>query len=91
MRRYIGYVELLDVKANTCKVRIPNLDGFDAAMYGQLGLDIMQITSTPTQNLRDADIPLHLQGIQVGDIVYCLESGDANENLQLMGFFGGTR
>ena len=51
----------------------------------------MRITSTAVKDLREADIPMHLQGIQVGDIVYCLDSGDANENFQLMGFFGGTR
>lgn len=91
MRRYIGYVEDLDIKANTCKIRVPNLDGFDADTYAQIGMSIMRITSTAIKDLREADIPMHLQGIQVGDIVYCLDSGDANENFQLMGFFGGTR
>lgn len=91
MRRYIGYVERVDIANNTCQVRVPNLDGFDAETYNSLGLSRMVLTSTPTDNLRDADIPMHLQGIRVGDIVYCLDSEVANENFQLMGFFGGTK
>lgn len=91
MRRYIGYVERVDIKNNTCKIRVPNLDGFDAATCDRLGMGILRLTNTDTDGLRDADIPMHLQGIRVGDIVYCVDSGVANENYQLLGFFGGTR
>lgn len=90
MKRYIGYVERIDVLNNTCKVRVPNRDGFDDHFYTESGLLRMQIIKTPTDALDDADLPISLQGIRVGDIVYCLDSEEPNENLTIIGFYGGT-
>lgn len=90
MKRYIGYVETIDWEHNTCKVRIPNLDGLDGLAYIDPAIAILRQNRTPVEDLEDASIPYHLQGLRVHDIVYCLESGEENDTYTIVGFYGGV-
>lgn len=90
MIRYIGYVESIDWINNTCKVRIPNLDGFGVSAYNNPGMIDLLPNRPPTNDLEDADIPFHLQGLRVNDVVYVLESEDPNDNFAIVGFYGGV-
>lgn len=90
MIRYIGYVESIDWKNNTCKVRIPNIDGLGISAYKEPFMNMLLPNRPPTESLQDADIPFHLQGLRVNDVVYVLESEDSNDNFAIVGFYGGT-
>ncbi len=90
MTRYVGYVESIDWKENTCKVRIPNLDGLGISAYQSPFLRNLLPNRPPTESLEDADIPFHLQGLRVGDVVYVLDSGDPNDRFAIVGFYGGV-
>lgn len=91
MKRRIGYVESLDFINNTCRLRIPSLDGFDENFYRDHNLMNLRIIRTPDSQLKNADIPMTLQGLRKGDVVYCIDSELVNENYVILGFFGGTR
>lgn len=93
MKRYIGYVESIDWTENTCKLRIPNLDGLGVLAYVDPAIAMLRQLRTKTEDLIDADIPYHLQGLRIGDIVYCLlekTSGEQVSDCAIVGFFGGT-
>lgn len=90
MIRYIGYVEEIDWEDNTCKVRIPNVDGLSPSEYGIPDLRLLLPNRAKTKDLEKADIPYHLQGLRVGDVVYVLDSEDPNDNFTIVGFFGGV-
>lgn len=90
MIRYIGYVESIDWKDNTCKVRIPNVDGLGVSEYKTPFMRMLLPNRPPTESLEKADIPYHLQGLRVHDVVYVLDSEDPNDNFTVVGFFGGV-
>lgn len=90
MIRYIGYVEEIDWKDNTCKVRIPNLDGLGVSAYNQPLMSMLLPNRPSTEALEKADIPYHMQGLRVNDVVYVLDSEDPNDTLAIVGFYGGT-
>lgn len=90
MIRYIAYVESIDWKDNTCKVRIPNIDGLGMSAYQDPALSLLLPNRPPTRDLEKADIPFHLQGLRVNDVVYVLDSEDPNDNLAIVGFYGGV-
>lgn len=90
MKRRIGYVESIDYANNTCKVRVPSLDGFDENFYRDNDLMNLRIIRTQDENLQEADIPMTLQGLRKGDIVYCIDSDVQNDNYVILGFFGAT-
>lgn len=90
MIRYVGYVESIDWEDNTCRVRIPNLDGFGVSAYGTDLLRNLLPNRPPTESLEKADIPYHLQGLRVNDVVYVLDSEDPNDNFAIVGFYGGV-
>jgi len=89
MIRRIGYVEEINWKDNTCKVRIPNVDGMAKSEYGSEYLRMLLPNRPEIGDLMDADIPYHLQGLRVHDVVFLLDSEDANDNFTIVGFFGG--
>lgn len=90
MIRRIAYVESIDWADNECLVRVPNLDGFDAGEYADADLAVLLQGRCGTAQLEHADIPYHLQGLRVKDVVYVLDSEDDNDHLAIVGFFGGT-
>lgn len=90
MIRYVGYVESIDWENNTCKVRIPNRDGLGQLAYASPFLRNLLPNRPDTDSLEDADIPYHLQGLRVKDVVYVLDSEDVNDNLTVVGFYGGV-
>lgn len=90
MKRYIGYVEEIDWANNLCRVRIPNLDGLETLAYIDPVIALMRQNRTATQDLEEAAIPYHMQGLRLHDIVYCLESEEENDIYTLVGFYGGT-
>lgn len=90
MIRYIGYVEEIDWEDNTCKVRIPNLDGLGISAYNNPLLRALLPNRPSTDDLKTADIPFHLQGLRLHDVVYVLDSEDANDKLAIVGFYGGV-
>ena len=90
MIRYIGYVESIDWNENTCKVRIPNLDGLGVSEYKPDFMRNLLPVRAKTEALEDADIPFHLQGLRVNDVVYVLDSEDPNDRFTIVGFFGGV-
>lgn len=90
MIRYIGYVESIDWEDNTCRVRIPNTDGLGKSAYSTPYLRALLPNRPDVESLQKADIPYHLQGLRVHDVVYLLDSGDENDNLSVIGFYGGT-
>lgn len=90
MIRYVGYVEEIDWESNTCKVRIPNLDGLGKDEYRDSFMSMLLPNRPPIEALQDADIPYHLQGLRVHDVVYVLDCEDPNDNLTIVGFYGGT-
>lgn len=89
MIRYIGYVESIDWEENTCRVRIPNLDGLGVSAYNTPYLRMLLPNRPDVESLAKADIPYHLQGLRVKDVVYVLDSGDETDNLAIVGFYGG--
>jgi hypothetical protein len=90
MIRYVGYVETIDWENNTCKVRIPNVDGLAVPEYGAPALRLLLPNRAKTEHLEDADIPYHLQGLRVGDVVYVLDAEDPNDKFTIVGFYGGV-
>lgn len=90
MIRYIGYVEEIDWKENTCKVRIPNLDGLGILEYKPDFMRLLLPNRPSTESLEDADIPYHMQGLRVHDVVYVLDSEDPNDKFTIVGFYGGV-
>lgn len=90
MIRRIGYVESIDWEDNTCRVRVPNLDGLGVAAYGVPFLRTLLPSRPDVESLEKADIPYHLQGLRVHDVVYVLDSEDPNDNLTIVGFYGGV-
>lgn len=90
MIRYIGYVESIDWEDNTCRVRIPNIDGLGKSSYNTPYLRALLPNRPEVESLNIADIPYHLQGLRVHDVVYLLDSEDANDNLAVIGFYGGV-
>lgn len=90
MIRYIGYVEEIDWKGNTCKVRIPNLDGLGISEYKPDFMRLLLPNRPSTESLEDADIPYHMQGLRVHDVVYVLDSEDPNDKFTIVGFYGGV-
>ena len=90
MIRYVGYVESIDWEENTCKVRIPNLDGLGISAYKTDFMRNLLPNRPPTNALEDADIPFHLQGLRVKDVVYVLDSEDPNDRFTIVGFYGGV-
>jgi hypothetical protein len=89
MIRRIGYVEQIDWEENTCKIRIPNLDGMAKDEYGSEYLRMLLPNRPEIEDLQDADIPYHMQGLRVHDVVYVLDSEEPNDNYVIVGFFGG--
>ena len=90
MIRYIAYVESIDWKDNTCRVRVPNIDGLGISAYQDPALRLLLPNRAATAALEKADIPYHLQGLRVNDVVYVLDSEDPNDNLSIVGFYGGV-
>ena len=90
MIRYIAYVESIDWKENTCRVRVPNLDGLGISAYQDPALRLLLPNRPKEKDLELADIPYHLQGLRVKDVVYVLDSEDPNDNLAIVGFYGGV-
>lgn len=90
MIRYVGYVEEIDWINNTCKVRIPNIDGFGVGDYSNPYIAQLLPNRPAVETLEDANIPYHLQGLRVHDIVYLIDSEDENDNLTIVGFYGGV-
>lgn len=90
MIRYIGYVEEIDWEDNTCKVRIPNVDGLGIDEYKDDFMRTLLPSRPDVDSLEKADIPYHLQGLRVGDVVYVLDSEDPNDNYAITGFYGGV-
>ncbi len=90
MIRYIGYVESIDWEDNTCRVRIPNIDGLGKSSYNTPYLRALLPNRPEVESLNIANIPYHLQGLRVHDVVYLLDSEDANDNLSVIGFYGGV-
>lgn len=90
MIRYIGYVESIDWEDNTCRIRIPNVDGLGMSAYGTPFMRDLLPNRAKTEHLEKADIPYHLQGLRVNDVVYVLDSEDPNDNFTVLGFFGGV-
>ena len=90
MIRRIGYVEQIDWEENTCKIRIPNLDGMAKDEYGSEYLRMLLPNRPEVEDLQNADIPYHMQGLRVHDVVYVLDSEEPNDNYVIVGFFGGT-
>lgn len=90
MIRRIGYVEQIDWESNTCKLRVPNLDGMAVSEYGTEYLRMLLPNRPSVESLLDADIPYHMQGLRVHDVVYVLDSEEDNDNFAIIGFFGGT-
>ena len=90
MKRYVGYVESIDWSTNTCKVRIPNVDGLAQLAYVDPAIALLRQVRTKNEDLEDADIPYHLQGLRIHDIVYCLDSEDEGDNYVIAGFFGSN-
>ena len=90
MERRVAYVESITWSTNKCKIRIPNIDGLSVADYSDPDLISLLQGRSKTADLEDADIPYHLQGLRVNDVVYVLESEDANDSPVIVGFYGGT-
>ena len=90
MQRRNAYVESIDWSENECTVRVPNLDGFDDAAYSDADIAVLLQGRCGTGQLEHADIPYHLQGLRVKDVVYVIDSEDENDHLAILGFFGGT-
>lgn len=90
MIRYVGYVEEINWEENTCKLRIPNRDGLDQLAYIDPAMALLRNLRTANAVLQDANIPYHLQGLRLKDIVYVLDPEDENDNLTILGFFGGV-
>lgn len=90
MKRYVGYVEEIDWDTNLCKVRIPNVDGLQEIARIDPAMAILVQKKTQTADLEEASIPFHMQGLRLGDIVYCLDSEEENDTYTLVGFYGGT-
>ena len=90
MLRRIAYVESINWSANECKVRVPNLDGFNTDAYSDTDIAVLLQGRASTEQLSTAEIPYHLQGLRKDDVVYVLDSEDDNDNLVIVGFYGGT-
>lgn len=90
MKRYIAIVEQIDWSTNTCKIRVPNRDGFGVDSYQPNNLVILRQIRTKTNDLQNADIPRHLQGLRVGDVVLCLDAESQNDNPLILSYHGGT-
>lgn len=90
MKRYIGFVEEIDWSDSTCKLRIPNLDGLAQSAYADPAIALLRQIKTKNADLEVADIPYHLQGLRIHDIVYCLDSEDEGDNFTIVGFFGSN-
>lgn len=90
MIRRIAYVESIDWSENECIVRVPNLDGFDESAYADADIAALLQGRSAIAQLEHADIPYHLQGLRVHDVVYVLDSEDSNDHLVVVGFYGGT-
>ena len=90
MLRRIAYVESINWSANECKVRVPNLDGFNTDAYSDTDIAVLLQGRASTNQLSTAEIPYHLQGLRKDDVVYVLDSEDDNDNLVIVGFYGGT-
>jgi hypothetical protein len=65
MIRRIGYVEQINWDENTCKVRIPNLDGMAKDEYSSEYLRMLLPNRPEVEDLQDSDIPYHRQGKNV--------------------------
>ena len=92
MERHIGIVDEIDWTTSKAKIRVPGRDGFlNADSYQVTDSLLMRQVRTATDNLQLADIPRHMQGIRVGDIVLCLDDGIQNSDMIMLGFFGGSR
>lgn len=91
MRRYVGIIEEIDWSINKAHVRIPNRDGFSEESTYQLP-DLMnqQLKRTPTASLQHGDIPRHLQGLRVGDIVLCIDAEYVNDDLLIISYHGSN-
>jgi hypothetical protein len=90
MQRYVGYVEEIDWDSNTCKVRIPNRDGLETLAYIDPAMALLRQIRTNNEDLQDADIPYHLRGLRIKDVIYLVDSESENDNYTVMGFFGGV-
>lgn len=90
MERRIAYVESIDWAENECTVRVPNLDGFNDSAYSDADIAVLLQGRCLDTQLEHADIPYHLQGLRVKDVIYVLDSEDSNDHLVIVGFFGGT-
>ena len=90
MVRRIAYVESIDWSENECRVRVPNLDGFEESTYSDADIAALLQGRCSADQLEHADIPYHLQGLRVHDVVYVLDSEDSNDHLAIVGFYGGT-
>lgn len=90
MKRYVGYVEEIDWNTNSCKIRVPNVDGLNESAYIDPALMLLRQIRTATDALEIAEIPYHLQGLRIGDIVYCMDSEEEGDTYAILGFFGGT-
>ena len=90
MVRRIAYVVSIDWANNECTVRVPNLDGFNTDAYSDTDLASLLQGRCSDAQLEHADIPYHLQGLRLNDVVYVLDSEDENDHLAVVGFFGGT-
>lgn len=90
MKRYVAIVEQLDWDKNTCKIRVPNRDGFGEADYQINDIVILRQIRTATSNLQNAEIPRHLQGLRKGDVVLCIDAQSQNDNPIIVSYHGGT-
>lgn len=90
MKRLIGYVESIDWKENTCRLRIPNIDGLEMMSYIDPAIAILRQRRTRNEDLQIADIPYHMQGLRIKDIVFCVDSEDESDKYTILGFYGGT-
>lgn len=90
MKRYVGIVEEIDWKTNSCHVRVPNKDGLSILATTDIGFAIMNQLLTKTKQLQIGKIPFTLRGLRVKDIVLVLDSEDENDEYTVVGFYGGT-
>lgn len=90
MKRYIGVIEEIDWKTNSCRVRIPSKDGIGILATTDIGFAIMNQLLTQTKQLQIGKIPFTLRGLRVKDIVLVIDSEDINDDYAVIGFYGGT-
>ena len=82
MKRYVGIVESINWDTNLANVRVPSRDGFsDTSEYQITDLLNRVVIQTQTDDLQEAAIPRHLQGIRVGDVVLCADPECLNSNM----------